>query len=401
MGRRNSRKRREKAEKKSKRILFVNFLPLLLILLVVGYLIYMYVSFGDIKSENPIEQNNASYYLLSNAKDTLEKTLIVFEEEYNEKERIKSAYMYAENKDKGAAVLVYLPGWVEYGGVEGDFGSAISISTFRYAGEFLQEGRGIEYAIWQFEQLLGSNIDNYIWFTSSATNLFIEKLEGENSSSLYAQYYANGFESSEEVFFMNSLASKLGWFNLLTSSSKFKESEAVIYSSHRTVANTVIRLKQIYQSTLSLRPYIIDLSNGAYLLSQASSSGVGISNYIDVSKYDSKWGEFIEGIIDKELEKERVRVEVYNGSDLPGYAAQYARRIRNSGCDVVRYDNAPSKQQNTQFYVPNPEEFDNSLEIILELFPGSQEIVEGRPAFMTTGDIVIVLGEDIPTAYSF
>jgi hypothetical protein len=394
--------KREKEKKVKKvNISFTKIFLFLLFLTAIGYFGYLYIGFEDIKSEDPLADNNADYYLLSNQKDALEKTLIVFEEQYNEKERIKSAYLYSENKEKGVAVLTYIPNWIEYGGVEEDFGSAISISTFRYAGDFLQEGRGFEYAVWQFEQLLGGNIDNYIWFSSSATQIFTEKLEQSNSSSVYAQYFSNGFDVSEEAFFLNDFVSRLNWFNILTSSSQFKNLQATIYSSYSTVGNTVVQLKQIHKGILEYRPYLIDLSSNQYLVQEATTTGVGVSNYLDVSEYDQVWQDFITGIIDKELEKERVRVEIYNASDLAGYAGQYARRIRNSGCEVVRYDNAPQIQQQTQFYVPNPDDFKNSLETILELFPGDQEIVEGRPSFMTTGDIVIILGEDIPTAYSF
>lgn len=174
-----------------------------------------------------------------------------------------------------------------------------------------------------------------------------------------------------------------------------------MYSSLSTIGNVVMRLKQIHESTISLRPFLLDLSGAEYLAQQESLGGVGISSYIDTDKYDTVWRDFIDGMIDRELEKERVRVEVYNGSGLSGYASQYARKIRNSGCEVVRYDNAPDEQEKTQFYVPKKDDFTNSLGVIFELFPGTYEIVEGRPSFMTTGDIVIILGKDIPTVYAF
>lgn len=401
MNRRRRIYKREKKEKKRRKVSSTKLVFLFLFLVVLLYGIYLYISFGKIRSQNILKDNNAQYYLLSNKKDALEKTLIVFEEEHNEKERIKSAYLYAENKEKGSAVLVYLPNWIEYRGVEEDFGSPISISTFKYAGDFLQEGRGYEYALWQFEQLLGGNIDNYIWFTAPSTQIFLDKLGQTNTSSVYAQYYTNGFDVSEEAFFLNTFASKLSWMNLLISSAKFKDFDVVIYSSYGTIANTAIQLRQVQQSILNFRPYLIDLSSSQYLSQEVNVAGVGVSNYLDISNYDKTWREFVNTIIDRDLEKERVRVEVYNGSELSGYASQYARRIRNTGCEVVRYDNAPSVQDRTQIFVSNPEDFPNSLETILELFPGSQEIVEGRPSFMTTGDIVIILGKDIPTAYSF
>jgi len=398
------RERYKRGQSKSKRNINLGFEKILFFIFLIGILaygIYTYIGFSKIKSENPLRNSNSDYYLLSDKRDALEKTLIVFEEEYNEKEVIKYVYMYAVNKEKGESVLIYLPGWLEYIGLERDFGTSVSISAFRYAGEFLQKERGFEYAIWQIEQLLGSNIDHYIWFSAKSFSAFSDKLGESSADSIFAQYYSNGFDVSEESFFLNSFVSKLGWFNLLMSSSKFKNSEAVIYSSYPTLANIVIELKGIHQSTLSSRPYLIDFSNPKYLTQQEGFTGIGISSYINTQEYDLIWRGFIDSMIDRELEKERARVEIYNGSGMSGYAAQYARRVRNSGIEVVRFDNAPNEEEKTIFYIPHPQDYPVSLEVIQEIFPGTYDIVEGRPSFMTTGDIVIILGKDIPTVYSF
>ena len=394
---------RVKREKKKKRIhinlgrLFV----FILIAAIVGYCIYGYIALNNINSTNVLEKSDSDYYLLSKGNDQLEKTLIVFEEEYNEKNRISMAYLYAQNKEKGVSTLVYIPGWVEYSGIKSDFGSSLPVSSFRFAGDFLQEGRGYEFAIWQFEQLLGGNIDEYIWVTPQARNAFTQNLKQSSEEAVYAQYYANGFEANQEAFFLNVFASKLGWFNLLKSSSQFRNSNAEMYSSLPTLGGVISRFRQIQSGILSSRPYLVDLSSGKYLSQQESSSGVGITSYVNVDEYDVTWREFIGNMLDRELEKEQVRVEVYNGSGISGYAGQYARKIMNSGCEVVRYDNSPALEEKTKFYVPKPENFKNSLNVILELFPGTYEIIEGRPSFMTTGDIVIILGKDIPTVYSF
>jgi len=392
---------RIKKEKKKIHIniggLFISFLLVALL----GYFIYGYLALNNVKSENILEKSDSDYYLLSKGKDQLEKTLIVFEEEYNEKNRISMAYLYAQNKEKGVSTLVYIPGWVEYNSIKGDLGSSIPVSSFRFAGDFLQEGRGYEFAIWQFEQLLGGNIDEYIWVTPQARNAFTQNLEQSSEEAVYAQYYTNGFEVNQEAFFLNVFASKLGWFNLLKSASQFKNLDAKIYSSLPTLGGVITRFREIQSGILSSRPYLVDLSSSKYLFQQESSSGVGITSYINVDEYDIVWRDFIGNMLDRELEKEQVRVEVYNGSGMSGYASQYARKIKNSGCEVVRYDNSPALEEKTKFYVSKPENFKNSLNVILELFPGTYEIIEGRPSFMTTGDIVIILGKDIPTVYSF
>ena len=394
-------KRSQKKERKKINIGGWKLIAIVVSLSVIGYLAYAYIGFSKIKSINPLQESNSDYYLLSSQKDELEKTLIVFEENYNEKERIFAAYLYSQNKEKEVSVLTYVPGWVEFAQVKEDFGSSIPIATFKYAGDQLQQGRGLEYAIWQFEQLLGGNIDEYIWITASATEIFSEKLGSSSGEGVYAQYYDNGFDVNQDAFFLNSFVSKLGWLNLLISSEKFKDSNTDIYSSLPTLLGTILKLKQIHRATLSMRPHIIDLGNNKFLTAQESKVGVGISSYINTVEYDNTWRTFSERMIDRELERERVRVEIYNGSGMSGYASQYARRIRNSGCEVVRFDNAPTIQDKTEFYVPKPKEFDYSLKVIFELFPGSYEIIEGRPPFMTTGDVVIILGKDIPTVYSF
>ena len=46
-------------------------------------------------------------------------------------------------------------------------------------------------------------------------------------------------------------------------------------------------------------------------------------------------------------------------------------------------------------------DYKNSLNLVSEMLSGRFEVIEGRPSFMTTGDIVIILGKDIKFMYSF
>ena len=373
----------------------------LLLLSFVGYLVYVYIGFVNVKSVNPLKEGNATHYLLSRYPSSFKKTLIVLENKYNEQDRIEKVFLYAENKEKDVAVMIYLPNWVLYTGLESDFGNAVAISGFRYAGDFKQPGKGIEFAIWQFEELFGMKVDEYIWLDSDAYLLLQENLGEFSSDTVYAQYYQNGWEVSEEVFFFNGFVSRLSWLNLIFSANSFRDREAVIYSSLESLPGVVVELKNIHSRLLKLRPYVIDLSSSKYLDRKEFDGVGGMQNYLKLSAFDTVWRENTEKMIERELERERVRVEVYNASGIAGKASSYARKVANSGCDVVRFDNAPSRVENTKFYVPNPQDFKRSLEIITELFPGQYEIVNGRPDFMTTGDIVIILGEDISGIYSF
>lgn len=372
-----------------------------IIFLLLGYIIYAYIGFRNIKSENPLRDGNANYYLLSRNSNDFKKTLIVFENELEGQERIEKVYLYAENKNKESSILIYLPNWVLYTGLESDFGNAVAVSGFKYAGDFKQPGKGVEYAIWQIEDLLGMNIDDYIWFNSDSFLLLQENLGEVVSSTAYSQYYQNGSEISEDIFFLNGFVSRLNWLNLIFSSNKFKNSHSVIYSSLPSLPSIVVEMKNINSRILSSKPYVIDLSLPKYQKQVDTEGEVGVVRYVDITEYDSVWRNITSRMIDRKLERERVRVEVYNASGISGKAFAFARRIANSGCEVVRFDNAPSKESSTKFYVPNQAEFKNSLAIIRELLPGQYELINGRPSFMTTGDIVIILGEDISSMYSF
>lgn len=372
-----------------------------ILIALIGYVVYTYIGFRNVKSENPLRDGNANYYLLSRYPNSFKKTLIVFENENNGEERIEKVFLYAENKDKESSILIYVPNWIMYTGLESDFGNAVAVSGFKYAGDFKQPGKGVEYAIWQIQDLLGMNVDEYIWFDSKSFLLLQEHLGEAMGNTIYSQYYLNGAQISEDVFFLNGFVSRLNWFNLLFSANKFKDSHAVIYSSLGSLPNVVVEMKSIHNSILNRRPFVIDLSQSQYHIQKETNEDVGIIRYVKTSEFDSVWRSNISRMIDRELEKERVRVEVYNASGISGEASSFARRVGNTGCEVVRFDNAPTQQAKTQFFVPNPSEFENSLEMITELLPGQYELVEGRPSFMTTGDIVIILGEDISSMYSF
>ena len=373
----------------------------LFIVLIIGYLSYVYISFMNIKSLNPLEKGSTQQYLLTRYPNSFKKTLIVIEDKYGEnQDRIDKVYMYAENKEKGLSILVYIPNWILYSGLESDFGNAVAVSGFKYAGEFIQPGKGIEFAIWQLEELLGMKVDDYIWFDSKAFNDLEENLGEVSSNAIYSQYYQNGSEVSEDLLFLNGFISQLNLFNIAFSAGKFKNSEAIVYSSFNSLPRVILELKSINSSIFQLKPYAIDLSLSKYIDSRESDGG-GMQNFLRLSEYDSVWRAYTSKMIDKDLEKERVRVEVYNASNISGIASSFARKVSNSGCEVVRFDNAPNLEHTTKVYIPNPNDFKKSSDVITDLLSGSHEVINGRPSFMTTGDIVIILGDDISTMYSF
>ena len=144
----------------------------------------------------------------------------------------------------------------------------------------------------------------------------------------------------------------------------------------------------------SSETYVMDLSWSKYATEEFSDQGGPIAT-INIAEYDKALRRRLVDVIDRDLEKERVRIEVYNGSGGEGKAGIYARKILNNGCDVVRFGNAPDPLEKTKVFISDKNEFGASLAVVEEVLFGRYEILEERPSFMTTGDIVILLGKEV------
>lgn len=355
------------------------------------------------KLSDSTKAHGSNKYLLSQSNDDTNTTLVVLEgNNISQEKRINEAYLFLTNKNKKESILMYIPGWMYYGGLEEDFGNSLAVSSFRYAGDFLQEGRGVEYAIWQMSQMLGIKVDNYIWFSPEGTKSY-SNLYGDVSGveDRVKEYYkvSEGDSLNDTFFKLSMMSSKYASIKNMLGLTKLINLSNGVYSnlSFTTFLNFFSNLNKTISST---ETYGIDLSYYRYSTEDLSSSG-GQIRYMNTDEFDSVYRGLVAKIIDRSLEKERVRVEVYNGSGVAGAAQQFGRKIENSGCDVVRYENAPKTIDRTVLYISNEANFPSSLKIVSEILSGSYDLVVGRPEFMTTGDIVVVLGQDIKQMYSF
>ena len=379
------------------KILVYGLLSVLILFFAVYFIIILSAKFND-----PTKQNGSHQYLLSKSTEDFEKTLVVMETGSGDDQKISEIYLFLSNQSKKETIVIYVPGWMYFSGLEEDFGNSIALSSFRYAGDFLQEGRGVEYAIWQIGQMLGLKADKYIWFSPDGVNNYSE-MYGDFSGveDKYREYYktVDSDVLGDSFYKLNMLASKYSAFDNMMHMGSMLDTQESVFSnmSFREYLSFWSNLNNKIAKTES---FGIDLSYFRYSTEDLSNSG-GQMRYLNTSEFDIVYRNLISKIMDRSLEKERVRVEVYNGSGVAGAAKQFGRKIENSGCDVVRYENAPSTADRTVVYVSNKESYKNSLEIVTEILSGSFDLVEGRPAFMTTGDIVVVLGKDIQQMYSF
>jgi len=354
---------------------------LLLLSFVILYLSYFLITIFSIETKDIIGESNSYNHILSSEMNKLDKTLIILEKGKGGDRKITDVYVYLSNSDKRTELLIYIPSSLYYAGLEEKFGNEIPVSSFRYAGDFLENGRGIEYAIWQINQLLGFKSEEYIYFSGEA----LEGLGLDFSSS-----------SRENI---NSLNKKLGFIELIKNTKEISKLDGTIYSN-LGFADIKLRLQNTVKTQDKYSREELNLGDSFFLNKGSLVTGEEI-NVLNTTAFDQKFRSFLENITDRELENERVRVEVYNGSELTGVAASLGRKIVNTCCDVVRYGNAPDLSDKTKIYISDLEKYPNSYKAVSEVFSYKYELIEGRPDFMTTGDIVIILGNDIKDMYIF
>jgi hypothetical protein len=115
----------------------------------------------------------------------------------------------------------------------------------------------------------------------------------------------------------------------------------------------------------------------------------------DRGSFDTELSNYIPQLVSREVEQERVNIEVYNASDISGLASTVARKISHTGCRILRYDNAPVLYDKSIIYVPEPGNYTNSLILVRDVLGMGIEVRNERPTFITTADIVVVLGKDM------
>lgn len=390
--------KKKRSGRKKKKVTFnlKLWLSILVPLLFLLFLIYSLFTTTTVRTSDPVKDNIPGFGILSNIDDDLSSTIFLFEREKGEKRKIVDVYIFITNKKKESSLLIYIPGSLYFNGLEEDFGSSISISSLRYAGDFLQEGRGVEYALWQISEVLGFKVDSYIWITTEAYEVLSEVYGDMNEvKGKYKEAYIDeqGVTPSESFFKLHSLSNKVNSFKTLFRFRLTSSLDEKIYSNMSFI-NVLREINSVEKVVNSTDTRSLDVSGAKYLEEEFSESGGQIRN-INIGEYDKALREYMFKMIDKEVEKERVRVEVYNGSKGSGRAGIYARKLLNNGCDVVRFGNAPSSFEKTQVYISDMEGFKSSFDIVNEVLMGRFEVISERPSFMTTGDIVILIGEDI------
>jgi hypothetical protein len=344
-----ARRRKSKKKKSGTNKRFLKILPYILIGFVFIFLVYRIIVLISFK----IDCSSISKSTLSHDQGMI-SDLYIFETEGS----ISNIEVLIYSKDQKNILKISIPTSIY---VSPEYVDDVPIASLESVGEFLEYGKGKEYTIGYLSDLLGIKFNNYVWLVDSSDN-------------------------SKELFKDLSVWSVL--FNF-----KYSHELRGNVNSNLPILNLITHINFLSSLTGEYMSEDMDILNCC--VNEVVIGGDNKQVHFDKGGFDSEISKYLESLTSSEVQRERVNVEVYNASDISGLASTYARKIRHTGCRILRYDNAPSLSESTIIYVPEPEEYHESLELIRDVMGEGVEVRNDRPQFITTGDIVVVLGKDI------
>lgn len=372
-GKRNKRRKFDGGSKKKS----VAFLPKLckicisfLFVCLIGYWFFVaYTTVRDIKIIDVVGQESDVVEFADMGK--VRRTLIVYENPNSSDRQNLFILAVFHNEDLSETLFYYFPKnlYLE------DFltGKHISIENLTDAGDSYMYEEKYAYVINQIEEQMAVNFDSYVWFGSEISKNFVSDSDRW------------GYNEDEVL----QIFSKLSFFNLIPKYYKVHVFEDYFHSNMSFLE--MYSYFQNIRGTISAKSYkYIDIREESLFENITLSSGKNARS-LNVREMDISLRENIDILRTRDLTKEHVKVEIYNGTEIPGYARVMARKVYNAGCRVIRHENSGRIYENTTIYVSDSQRFENGLSVVGNILPNAN-IVEGRPDFLTTGDIVIVLG---------
>ena len=369
-------------------IRILKYISILSFVSILIYLIFIVVSTLTIKPLCSI-CNESSVLSNSRISDT---TLIVIESPTENK--ILGSWVVSKNNENGDLLIYFIPWWVyiyDYSGTS--LSSRVSLANLSYSSSLVVGDRAREYTLWQLIQNIGIPINNYIWIDSASivnhTSIYGDIADFSKSD--YSKYYDT--EVSNDFLLLHSFISDYS----LTQYIKDFNSHKQLINSVETNYSSIQLLNFIHKLQSNLKVtgiHSIDISQASYTSEIYDKELARNIPVINANTVDIKYIDILSKLKSRAYSAELSRAEVYNGSEISGLAFRYKRILSNSGVNVIRYDNSPEPFEKTTLYITN-DKFPITKEIILNIFDENINIVYANPGFITTGDFVVVLGNDI------
>lgn len=348
----------------------LKFFLMFLAISILGYWFFVaYSTIRDIKIDDIVGESEILDLV---EPQKVRRTLVVYEDPLNSEEENLFLLAIVHNTDTSESLIYHLPGDLY---VSDYFSNKnISVRDLTYAGNSYMYDEKYAYVIRQVEEQMAIQFDSYVWFGSKVGKTFVSDVQG----------WGNSEDDILQIF------SKLSLFNLIP-----KYRQAFLFEDYFHSNMSFLEMYAYFQNIQG----IVSSDNHEYVNLKEEASferTLGSGRHVkvlDKRGVDISLRENIDILRTRELSREHVKVEVYNGSGKAGYASTIARRVFNAGCRVIRFENSFREYEYTKIYVSDLERFSNGLSVVESIVEGA-EIIEGRPDFLTTGDIIIVLGLD-------
>lgn len=279
-------------------------------------------------------------------------------------------------------VYLYPTGYI--GSLDLDLGTDITrIKDLMVVGQLNTPPIPLAFAYYQLENLFALPLDGYLVIDKVALADLSKMSTGSDPQARLAG--VAGFENSSSVW--NDF-----WIDSLRSLSVIK-----IWMNRSLVGSVESNMSPVefYQFVLAFQRVpeskIVSLTVADDSLDEQVNERGEMVSLVSTSAIDDVLDQYCRDI---RLEREQARIEIFNSSGVNGLGAGYKRLVSHMGGDVIRVENASTSTSDTVIYVVDREKYPITLDKLKSLFQGNVELVEGRPSFMTTGDIIVVLGLD-------
>jgi len=347
--------------------------------------------------------------------------------------KIQHIYFNIWNSDLEKGILICIPGWVYYPSLLSqitDGGNYVSFANSLYVAEKTDD---IAYVLGDFETTFGIPINSYIWvdrYARQFTDDVFGKVVYVDDSSEYMENFINSLSLLDLMTSSKELnASVNGGLDSIENGDIDARNEAEI-GIHTNLSPVEMYniVKRIDNHMGNEAMAVIDLSEEDAYRNGALESGYPVK-LLNVNTFDSLLEGRFQVLRSRAVEKEQAKVEVFNSSDIGGLASTIGRYITNNGLTLLRAGNSPVDIDTTTIFVTDPVKYEHSVNLIkayvgrvlywssltngvgddLDGLGGSGRgvdrngdgvvnsqdieirVVTGRPSFLTTGDVVVVV----------
>lgn len=359
-----------------------------------------------------------SPYLEDSISESNESSLDYFGPEYNV--LISGFQKISNNRFAQLLLLVSLnskTGDIRILSVNPNFITTSSQSNKKYTLKSLVNNVGSENIAHNYsesiEAFLGVRVDRYIYFDVDQFKNFLndwdlsmKTIDGFNSSkgfygkdsliskSALAEYLFT-LESNQSSDLLSSR--QLSFFNQFLQNNRnlpfyiksfFAADELTdIFHTNMNKSEMSGFLSSLMGSNLPAKSALIDSSLGF-----AGSTGTEEGLTINPLEFDNR---IKDTLLNINIVKEQVNIEVYNASSVPGYASKIKRIFQNMGANIINTNNYPEKVEGVKLFIPNKnaENFPNNIAAIQYYFDDELQLIVGDYKYNHTADLILVLGE--------